>query len=349
MRSGTRATAACACTRSSRGRGSRSGCPSASRRSGYWSTEDGGQTWKRTTTGIVPPYVPGGSGRDHERHLRAQPASGAASARAVVHAVPRRRLPQRRRRDSRGPRIADGLPSGFGFPIVGDPADPDNAYVIPMVADVDRVTVDGAVRVYETRDAGEIVDRARRRSPVEGLLPHDPAPGVRPRRRGRRAGPVVRGHQRRGLRQRRRGPFLVHGGAAARARSRASASRSRALVLGGVARLLEEFVRGIGDLDPHRVPAPHHRRQPDAREETQHRVGRQLPSPRIRAGARGGRGVAVAALDRGIALILSPIERLDDRGQDPPGPPGAASSRSPPAPRPGRHADSGPGAGQVPP
>ena len=35
-----------------------------------------------------------------------------------------------------------------------DPADPDSAFVIPLVADVDRVTPDGKVRVYETRDAG---------------------------------------------------------------------------------------------------------------------------------------------------------------------------------------------------
>jgi photosystem II stability/assembly factor-like uncharacterized protein len=35
-----------------------------------------------------------------------------------------------------------------------DPADPDSAYVIPLVADMDRVTPDGRVRVYETRDGG---------------------------------------------------------------------------------------------------------------------------------------------------------------------------------------------------
>ncbi|MGI8595519.1 MAG: exo-alpha-sialidase, partial [Solirubrobacteraceae bacterium] len=50
--------------------------------------------------------------------------------------------------------IAGGLPSDFGFPMVLDPADPDSAYVIPLKADVDRVTPDGRVRVYETRDAG---------------------------------------------------------------------------------------------------------------------------------------------------------------------------------------------------
>jgi photosystem II stability/assembly factor-like uncharacterized protein len=50
--------------------------------------------------------------------------------------------------------IADGLPSDFGFPMVIDPDDPDSAYVIPLVADLDRTTPEGKVRVYETRDAG---------------------------------------------------------------------------------------------------------------------------------------------------------------------------------------------------
>ena len=35
-----------------------------------------------------------------------------------------------------------------------DPADPDSAYVIPLVGAEDRVTPDAQVRVYETRDAG---------------------------------------------------------------------------------------------------------------------------------------------------------------------------------------------------
>jgi photosystem II stability/assembly factor-like uncharacterized protein len=47
-----------------------------------------------------------------------------------------------------------GLPADFGFPIVVDPRDPDRAFVIPLVADVDRVTPEGKVRVFETRDRG---------------------------------------------------------------------------------------------------------------------------------------------------------------------------------------------------
>ena len=47
-----------------------------------------------------------------------------------------------------------GLPSDFGFPLAIDPHDPDRAFVIPLEADADRVTPEGRVRVYETRDRG---------------------------------------------------------------------------------------------------------------------------------------------------------------------------------------------------
>ena len=50
--------------------------------------------------------------------------------------------------------IGEGLPSDFGFPIVVDPADADSAYVIPLIGAEDRTPPDGAVRVWETRDAG---------------------------------------------------------------------------------------------------------------------------------------------------------------------------------------------------
>ena len=39
--------------------------------------------------------------------------------------------------------IGEGLPSDFGFPLVIDPGDPDSAYVIPLKADMDRVTPEG--------------------------------------------------------------------------------------------------------------------------------------------------------------------------------------------------------------
>jgi hypothetical protein len=120
---------------------------------GVWITEDRGQTWRTGYTGLVAGYLP-------------------ADAREGTHALcvhNMRRAPRRPERlfmqfhgsvyrsDDAGGSWTDisaGLPSGFGFPLVVDSADPDSAYVIPLKADVDRVTPDGRMRVYETRDAG---------------------------------------------------------------------------------------------------------------------------------------------------------------------------------------------------
>ena len=66
--------------------------------------------------------------------------------------------------------VGEGLPSDFGFPVVVDPADPDSAYVIPLIGAEDRTTPGGCVQVWETRDAGATWTRAatasRRRTPT---------------------------------------------------------------------------------------------------------------------------------------------------------------------------------------
>jgi photosystem II stability/assembly factor-like uncharacterized protein/sulfur carrier protein ThiS len=120
---------------------------------GVFVTEDGGQTWALGNAGIVPRYLP--------EEALAQPFGRCVHN---MHRTPRR--PERLfmqfhggvyRSDDAGSSwtsIAAGLPSDFGFPLAVDPADPDAAYVIPMNADVDRVTAEGRVRVFETRDAG---------------------------------------------------------------------------------------------------------------------------------------------------------------------------------------------------
>jgi photosystem II stability/assembly factor-like uncharacterized protein len=50
--------------------------------------------------------------------------------------------------------IAEGLPADFGFPIVASPSTPGTAWVVPLVADMQRVPPDGRFRVHRTRDAG---------------------------------------------------------------------------------------------------------------------------------------------------------------------------------------------------
>ncbi|HEY7619487.1 MAG TPA: hypothetical protein VH834_06920 [Solirubrobacteraceae bacterium] len=120
---------------------------------GVWLTEDNGATWRHGNEGLVPRYLP-------------EDARESTLTLCVhnLHRAPRR--PERMfmqfhggvyRSDDAGETwndIGAGLPSDFGFPLALDPADPDSAYVIPLAADADRITPDGRVRVYETRDAG---------------------------------------------------------------------------------------------------------------------------------------------------------------------------------------------------
>jgi hypothetical protein len=120
---------------------------------GVWLSDDGGASWRRGNRGIVPRYLPEDTPEDE-----------IALCVHRLHRSPSR--PERMflqfhggvyRSDDAGESwtdIAPGLPSDFGFPLAIDPADPDSAYVIPLTADTDRVTPDGCVRVYETRDAG---------------------------------------------------------------------------------------------------------------------------------------------------------------------------------------------------
>ena len=131
-----------------------------------WLTDDGGETWRHGNQGLGPRYLPEDAPED--------------TLTLCVHDL--QRAPKRPERlfmqfhggvyrsDDAGESwtdIGDGLPSDFGFPLVVDPADPDSAYVIPLKADMDRVTPEGRVRVYETRDAGATLDGARRRAARE--------------------------------------------------------------------------------------------------------------------------------------------------------------------------------------
>ena len=120
---------------------------------GVWLTDDGGLTWRHGNEGLVPRYIPEEAREGtldlcvHNMHRAAeQPDRLFMQFHGGVY-----------RSDDAGESwndIGNGLPSDFGFPLVIDPADPDSAFVIPLTADRDRVTPDGRVRVFETRDAG---------------------------------------------------------------------------------------------------------------------------------------------------------------------------------------------------
>jgi photosystem II stability/assembly factor-like uncharacterized protein len=122
---------------------------------GVWLTDDGGRNWRRSVAGLVPRYLPEDAREDTHsycvhsmRRAPRQPATLYMQFHGGVY-----------RSDDAGESWVDigsdrGLPSDFGFPLAIDPGDPNRAFVIPLAADVDRVTPGGKVRVYETGDRG---------------------------------------------------------------------------------------------------------------------------------------------------------------------------------------------------
>lgn len=123
---------------------------------GVWLTEDGGETWRRAVDGLVPRYLPEDARAGthsfcvhNMRRAPLQPETIYMQFHGGVY-----------RSDDAGESWVDigtdrGLPSDFGFPLAIDPTDPDRAFVIPLNADADRVTAEGRVRVFETRNRGE--------------------------------------------------------------------------------------------------------------------------------------------------------------------------------------------------
>ena len=120
---------------------------------GVWLTDDRGASWRRGNAGLIGRYLP--------------EEDQTGSDDLCVHSLQRARLQPERifmqfhggvyRSDDAGEswiEIGSGLPSDFGFPIAVDPADPESVFVIPLNADSDRVSAEGRMCVYESRDAG---------------------------------------------------------------------------------------------------------------------------------------------------------------------------------------------------
>jgi photosystem II stability/assembly factor-like uncharacterized protein len=120
---------------------------------GVFRSEDGGESWTPANSGTAADFMP-------ENPF---PEVGQCVHKLLLHPARPDRLWQQNhcgvyRSDDRGEsweRLeGNGLPSGFGFPLALDPADPDAAYVVPEVGAENRVTCDGRLGVYRTGDGG---------------------------------------------------------------------------------------------------------------------------------------------------------------------------------------------------
>lgn len=120
---------------------------------GTFRSDDGGQTWLPRNKGVAGDFL-------------ADPSAevGQCPHKLLLHPARPDRLWQQNhcgvyRSDDRGDSWLrldrNGLPSGFGFPLMLDPNDPDAAFVIPEKGFEYHYSPEGRLAVYRTRDAGE--------------------------------------------------------------------------------------------------------------------------------------------------------------------------------------------------
>ena len=119
---------------------------------GVYLSDDGGGSWRPSNKGISAYFIPGPEPEFGQCvHKVAADASGSQRLYAQNHHGVYRS-------DDAGASwlsIAAGLPSDFGFTVLTHPTTPGTAWVVPLVADGERVPPAGRLRVHRTTDAGE--------------------------------------------------------------------------------------------------------------------------------------------------------------------------------------------------
>ncbi|MFC5379786.1 exo-alpha-sialidase [Aquipuribacter nitratireducens] len=118
---------------------------------GVYRSDDGGATWAPRNTGISAYFMPG-----------PEPEFGQCVHKVARDAEDPRRLYAQNhhgvyRSDDAGDTwhsIAEGLPSDFGFAVLADPRTGGRVWVVPLVADAERVPPGGRLAVHRSDDAG---------------------------------------------------------------------------------------------------------------------------------------------------------------------------------------------------
>ena len=135
---------------------------------GVFRSDDRGESWTPANAGTAADFMPD-----------PYPEVGQCVHKLLVHPQRPDRLWQQNhcgvyRSDNRGEsweRLdGNGLPSGFGFPLALHPREPDTAWVVPEEGAENRVTCDGRLGVYRTRDGGASWELASKGLPEQAWL-----------------------------------------------------------------------------------------------------------------------------------------------------------------------------------
>jgi photosystem II stability/assembly factor-like uncharacterized protein len=134
---------------------------------GVYRTNDGGSTWQARNQGVRAEFLP-------EKY----PEFGQCVHKVVRHSANPNRLYLQNhwglyRSDDDGDSwkdIAKGVPSDFGFCMVGHPHDPESAYIVPIESDEYRCTPEGKLRVYRTSNGGKSWEPLARGLPQKNAL-----------------------------------------------------------------------------------------------------------------------------------------------------------------------------------
>lgn len=118
---------------------------------GAYRSDDHGATWQPINKGVRADF-----------HPDVYPETGQCVHKMVLHPARPKVLFQQNhcgiyRSDDRGDSwvdISEGLPSRFGFPIALHPHDPHTVYTVPLTSDEQRVTPEGQMAVWRSRDDG---------------------------------------------------------------------------------------------------------------------------------------------------------------------------------------------------
>jgi photosystem II stability/assembly factor-like uncharacterized protein len=134
---------------------------------GVYRTDDGGASWSARNKGIKAEFLPD---KDPEFGQCVHKVARAGGTPDRLYAQNHWGL---YRSDDGGDNwndIAANIPSTFGFGLATHPTDPDTAWIVPLESDGFRVTPEGKLRVYRTRNGGKKWEALTKGLPQDGAF-----------------------------------------------------------------------------------------------------------------------------------------------------------------------------------